>query len=304
MAKIILNEKKYIEEILDTYNGKTYTKPEDLNVSQLIYLLAKYLYEKEDWGEWTSLDGNVYNTPNIWKEKEVVDTETGEISIEKTCKTSNLSNDALYLANKIDNILLKFEITGYDTVKMMKQIKKACRTVIKYDLKLKRNENGVPLLSDELENIKKCDSDRERKILFTCYIYARYKNKNGRIDEDIVKKKLFDMANVSGTKLELNKVIKSLREKGLISQTFINSDITIWVKMGHGEEVMRVTDFDTLGNQIIVYLRDDYKMCECCNKKLVKIKSKTKIPKYCKACKKNVHCEQQKNYRKRGLDEG
>lgn len=285
MAKIILNEKKYMEEILDTYDGEKYTKPEDLNINQLIYLLAKYLYENEEWEAWESLDGNTYHTPNIWKEIEKVDPETGEIIIEKEYKNNMLTNETVYLANKLDNMLLQFELKEYDSVKIVKQLRKACRTVIRYDLKLKCNENGIPLLSDELENIKKCDTDRERKILFTCYIYARYKNKKGRIDEDVVKKKLFDMANVSGTKLELNKVIKSLREKGFISQNMINSDITIWVKMGHGEEVMRVTEFDTLGNQIVVYLRKDYKMCEKCGKKLVKIKSKTKIPKYCKGCK-------------------
>lgn len=294
MGKILLNEKEYIENILNSFNGEKYDLSlVDVSQSQLIYLLAKYMYQIEEWDEWESLDGSTYKTPKIWKEKEIgVNTETGEILIERKCKSSVLSNDAMYLANKIDNILLQFGYEGYESFRMIKQIKKACSTVIKYDLRLKENTNGIPLLSDELENIKNCDTDREKKLLFTCYIYARYKNKNGRIDDDIVKKQLFDMANVSGTKLELNKVIKNLREKGYISQSFVNSNITIWVNLGSGKEVFTVTNFNTLGNQIIAYLKPDYKMCEVCGR-LIKIKSKHDgSSKYCSKCANNIKLEQ------------
>lgn len=292
MGKILLNERKYIEDILNSFDGEKYNLSlVDVSQSQLIYLLAKYVYENECWTEWESLDGNTYKTPNIWKEEKVVDTGTGEILINRKCKSNILNDDAMYLANKVDNILMKFGYDGYESFKMIKQIKKACSTVIKYDLRLKENTDGIPLLSDELENIKNCDTDREKKLLFTCYIFARYKNKNGRIDDDIVKKQLFDMANISGTKLELNKVIKSLREKGYINQSFINSNITIWVKMGSGKEVLKVTDFDTLGKQIIAYLKPDYKMCEVCGK-LIKIKSKYDgSSKYCNKCAKEKHNE-------------
>lgn len=282
MSKIILNEKEYIENVLNSYDGEKYNLSlVDVSQSQLIYLLAKYVYQNENWSEWESLDGNIYKTPKIWKEEKLVDTETGEIFIDKKCKSNILSTDALYLANKVDNMLLLFNYPDYESFKMLRQIKKACSTVIKYDLRLKENCSGVPLLSDELENIKNCDTDREKKLLFACYIYARYKNKNGRIDDDIVKKQLFDMANVKGSKLELNMVIKSLREKGYISQSFVNSNITIWVNMGSGEEIFSVTDFNTLGNQIMVYLKENYKMCECCHR-LIKFTSNSQ--KFCEKC--------------------
>ena len=292
MAKILLNELDYIENILSSCKNRKCNKDlVDVSQSQLIYLLAKYLYLKEDWGEWESKDGNKYTTPNIWTEKEVIDYDTGEIIIERKCSSKALGEKATYLANKLDNVLLQFDFENYQSYLMFNQLKKACSTVIRYDLQLKNFSHGIPLLSDELENIKQCESDREKKILFTCYIYARYKDKNGRIDDDIVKKQLFDMANVKGTKLELNKVIKSLREKGFISQSFVNSNITIWVNMGNGEEVLNVTDFNTLGNQIMVYLKPDYKMCECC-KKPFKIKSKyDSSSKYCNKCTKEQTLE-------------
>ena len=288
MSKIILNELEYIKNILD----KCDKDEVDISQSQLIYLIAKYLYMNEDWGIWKSKDGNEYNTPKIWIEKELVNTETGEIIIDRKCNSKVLTEKSIYLANQVDNIMLKFGFDNYETYLMFNQLKKACSTVIKYDLRLKKYTTGIPLLSDELENIKNCETDREKKVLFACYIYARYKNKNGRIDDDIVKKQLFDMANVKGTKLELNKVIKSLREKGYISQSFINSNITVWVKMGFGEEVLNVTDFNTLGNQIMVYLKPNYKMCQCC-KRPFKIKSKYDgSSKYCGKCAYKIKLEQ------------
>lgn len=283
MAKIILDERVYIENIIKSFDGEKYDKSlVDVSQSQLVYLLAKYLYEEEDWGSWVSIDGNEYFTPNIWNEKEKIDLETGEILIEKTFSSKLLSEKSVYLANKLDNILLKFDFDSYESYKMFDQLKKACSTVIRYDLRLKSFPNGVPLLSDELENIKKCETNREKKVLFACYIYARYRGKNGRIDDDIVKKKLFDMANVKGTKLELNKVIKGLREKGFINQDYINSNITIWVILGNGDEVFRVTDFNTLGNQLLVFLNSNYKICEFCKKRLIKrVKTHDRSSKYC-----------------------
>ena len=289
MPKIILDEVKYVKEVLETFDGNKYNKESvDVTQSQWIYLLAKYLYETEDWGTWTDDDGVEYSTPKIWKKVEDVDKETGEIKTVKKFISKALSDKATYLANKVDNIMLQFEFDDYVSYLMFPQLKKACSTVLKYDLRLKSYPKGIPLLSDELENIKQCETDREKKLLFTCYIFARYRDKGGRIDDDIVKKQLFDMANVSGTKLELHKVIKSLREKGFISQSFVNSNITIWVKMGTGKEVLRVMDFDTLGKQIMVYLKHDYKMCECCSK-LIKIKSKYDgSSKYCKKCAQSI----------------
>lgn len=302
MSKILLNELTYIENILNSYKDGKYNKDlVDVSQSQLIYLLAKYLYLKEDWGEWESKDGNKYYTPKIWIEKEIVDKETGEILVERKCSSKTLGEKATYLANKLDNVLLQFDFENYQSYLMFNQLKKACSTVIKYDLQLKNYINGIPLLSDELENIKRCETDREKKVLFACYIYARYKDKNGRIDDDIVKKQLFDMANVKGTKLELNKVIKSLREKEFISQSFVNSNITIWVDMGSGEEILNVTDFNTLGNQIMVYLKPDYKMCECC-KRPYKIKKHDYSSKYCTSCANKLHKEQDKEYQRKKYD--
>lgn len=248
MSKLIMNEKAYIEKILESHE-----KDIDISMSQLIYLLVKYFYIKEE----------LHN-----KDDEEVDNYKKNI-------------ETLYV--DVDLELQKFNFDNYYSFKYKKQIIDACRVVLRYDLKLKECDS-IPLLSDELEKIKMCENDRERKLLFTFYIYARFKDKNGKIDEDVIKKDIFKMANINSTKLEMNRIIKSLREKGFISQNFINDNINIWVKFGSGEEVMSIKSLDNLGNQIIAYLNKDKKMCECCGK-IIKIKSKKDFStKYCKAC--------------------
>ena len=102
------------------------------------------------------------------------------------------------------------------------------------------------------------------------------------------------MANINSTKLEMNRIIKSLREKGFISQNFINDNINIWVKFGSGEEVMSIESLNNLGNQIIAYLNKDKKMCECCGK-IIKIKSNNGRPvQYCKECAALINREKTK----------
>ena len=248
MPKLIMNEKAYIEKTLESHE-----KDIDISMSQLIYLLVKYFYIKEE----------LYN-----EDDEEVDNYKKNI-------------ETLYV--DVDLELQKFNFDNYYSFKYKKQIIDACRVVLRYDLRLKECDS-IPLLSDELEKIKMCENDRERKLLFTFYIYARFKDKNGKIDEDVIKKDIFKMANINSTKLEMNRIIKSLREKGFISQNFINDNINIWVKFGSGEEVMSIESLDNLGNQIIAYLNKDKKMCECCGK-IIKIKSKNGRPvQYCKEC--------------------
>lgn len=244
-----MNEKEYIEKILESHEEKDI----DISMSQLIYLLVKYFYIKEE----------LHN-----KDDEEVDNYKKNI-------------ETLYI--DVDLELQKFNFDNYYSFKYKKQIIDACRVVLRYDLRLKECDS-IPLLSDELEKIKMCENDREKKLLFTFYIYARFKDKNGKIDEDVIKKDIFKMANINSTKLEMNRIIKSLREKGFISQNFINDNINIWIEFGSGEEIMSVESLDNLGNQIIAYLNKDKKMCECCGK-IIKIKSKKDFStKYCKAC--------------------
>lgn len=283
MPKLIMNEKKYVEKILDTHDVADI----DITMEQLIYLLVKYFYENETWHD---QDGCIVDKPLIYKE-----TENDGDKKEYNKEVFKSTLDILYV--DVDLELQKFNFEKYYSFKYKNLILNACNIVLKYDLKLKEYDY-IPLLSDELENIKQCENDRERKLLFTLYIYARYKNKNGKIDEDAVKKDIFKMANINSTKLEMNKIVKSLRDKEFISQNFINDNINIWVTLGTGEEVMNVISFDNLGNQIIAYLNKDKKMCECCGR-IIKIKSKTCPPRYCNDCAYKIKNEQTKNSVKR-----
>ena len=269
MKELILNEKKYIEEILETHEQK---EP----LFQMIHYLSRYYY------------------PTL-EEKEIIKVvHKRDGSEEETINYKVLNEQIDILSKLVHEELLKFNYDGYALYKWEEEIRKACSLTIKYRLTLREFE-FIPLLSDELENIKKCDTDREKKLLFTLYIFARYKGRHGRIDTEYVKKTIFDLANINGTTLEKHKVVASLREKGFIIQNFINDDINIWVPLGNGEPVFEITSLNRLGNQILAHLKSTdkitYKTCEKCGRI---IKMNSTVHKYCQACYKINHKEQQK----------
>lgn len=189
----------------------------------------------------------------------------------------------------VSNQMKDFEFKDYYESKWYNSIMKACDIVIKYKIKAKENEK-ISLYESELDNIKKCNSDRHKKLLFAIYIIARYKEKNGKIDKQIMKKEIFDCANINGTKKDKAILINELWKDGFIEQNFINDDISISIKLSNGteEEVLQVTSLKNLGNQILAYLKDDYKQCTNCGK-LIKIKGKNS--QYCDECAEKIESE-------------
>lgn len=268
MKEFILNEKKYIEEILETHDNSKES------LFQMIHYLSRYYYstlEKRD------IVKNVHKRDG---------------SDEQAIDYKVLNEQIDILEKLVHEELLKFNYDDYALYKWREEIRKACSLTIKYNLTLKEFES-IPLLSDELEKIQQCDTDREKKLLFTLYIFARYKGRNGRIDTEYVKKTIFDLANINDTTLEKHKIVASLRDKGFIFQNFINDDINIWVPMGTGEPVMEVLPIgelgklDKLGNQLIAYLKSqidekyNYKICARCGC-IIKVKSNSQ--KFCDKC--------------------
>ena len=264
MKEFILNEKKYIEEILETHDNSKES------LFQMIHYLSRYYYstlEKRD------IVKNVHKRDG---------------SDEQAIDYKVLNEQIDILEKLVHEELLKFNYDDYALYKWREEIRKACSLTIKYNLTLKEFES-IPLLSDELEKIQQCDTDREKKLLFTLYIFARYKGRNGRIDTEYVKKTIFDLANINDTTLEKHKIVASLRDKGFIFQNFINDDINIWVPMGTGEPVMEVLSLDKLGNQILAYLKPGHKMCDKCGR-IIKINNR--VHRCCKTCAKKIHDEQ------------
>lgn len=190
--------------------------------------------------------------------------------------------------DKVIEEMEKFNFEKYCEIKWYDTIHKFCDIVINYDLKLK-NYEYIPLYEHELENIKKCKKDKYKKLLFTIYILARYKNKElknkdnfYRIDKTLLQKDLFDCANIRCTKKDKALMINELWKDGYIEQSFINDDVSISVELNNqGKEVMKITNLDNLGNQILAYLKPNYKQCSICGK-LIRIKGRNS--QYCEQC--------------------
>lgn len=199
--------------------------------------------------------------------------------------------------DKVREVFESFNFSDYYVTKWNDTFIKSCDIVNKYDIDLK-DYGYIPLYKSELENIKELKKDKFKKLLFTIYILSRYKDKEKKnetgvykLDKQILKKPLFDHANITGTKKDKALMINSLWKDGYIKQNYVNDDISISIDLSEGneEEVLKVYTLDNLGNQIIAYLKPNYKQCQNCGK-LIKIKKGAGRPqKYCEQCYKKIN---------------
>ena len=152
--------------------------------------------------------------------------------------------------------------------------------------RLKTHES-IPLYRSEYEKILSCKADKEKKLLFTLYILARYTGKYGWVY--IPRKDIFNLANVSYNK-DSKILIRNLLQQVLIKNTKKVDDTKIGVELDDVAEdiTMKIYNMENLGNQFMVHLKPDYKLCECCNK-IIKIKGANS--KYCKICAKKKESE-------------
>lgn len=201
------------------------------------------------------------------------------------------------LIEYVKQTLTTLNLSYYYEYQYDSRITKICGKVYKERLKL-REDNFVPLYQEELDWVNSFKKDRDKKFIFACLIIARYYNTEGWVN--LKCSELFKLANITMTTKDRNIYIGEMIRSGHISDSLKNSNLNIKINLCKSKNVvMEINNFDNLGNQILVKVKDKTKMCECCGK-LIKIKSKYDgSTKYCKDCKDDIHCEQQKQYRKR-----
>lgn len=248
MAKMILNENQFLDDLLKNRSEENLNKV-GLSKTQLVFLLAK-------------------------KYKDY---------------------------NKLREVFESFNFSDYYVTKWNDTFIKSCDIVNKYNIDLK-DYGYIPLYKSELDNINKLKKDKFKKLLFTIYILARYKDKEKKnetgvykLDKQILKKPLFDHANVTGTKKDKALMINYLWKEGFIKQNYVNDDISIAIDLSEGneEEVLKIYTLDNLGNQIMAYLKPNYKQCKNCGK-LIKVKGNKTM--YCDKCASFIKNEQNKTY--------
>lgn len=274
----ILNEKKYIEDVLAS--GK---KPEDISIGYLIVLIAKYYhadYDKED-------DLNKFVKEKISKFN--ID---GYEEYAYAKRIKDFCN-ALYSSEDQENDNIS------PTSKKKKKSKKINKSFREYEY--------IPIYKSELEKINTLPNDRQKKFMFTLYAIARYMNCNGWVNKKDSQgvTEIFKLANVSLTTDKKNELLYELHKNGYIYFGKEVNNLNIRVDMANDtdEIVYKITNFSNLGNQYIGNFKEGYKQCANpgCGRK-IRITNNRKM--YCSKCYKELNAldakERMKKYREKG----
>ena len=192
----------------------------------------------------------------------------------------------------------EFNFSGifYQEYKYDSYLKNLCEKLLSGEISHQlRDIESVDIYQSEIDIIKKCENDKQKKLLFTLYVLAKINNTNGWVNYDL--KDICSLANVTATITDRSLLIYELYKNGLLDQNNRIDKLGYKVELGSPDEkvVLTISSFKNIGNQYIANFKPGWKMCECCGK-LFKIKSKHDgSSKYCKQCAKNIFNEQCKN---------
>ena len=203
----------------------------------------------------------------------------------------------LEIENSVCEQMSKFniDVRYYQEYKCRLRVKKICNAIKEGKLDLLREYESIPLYKSEYDKIMSCENDKEKKFLFTVCILARYTDKYGWVYNP--KNEMFKLANISSTTKGHKEIIYNLLHSGLIKNTKKVDDVKIGVDIADVSEeiVFEISNINNLGNQFMAFIKDDYKLCECCGK-LIKITNNRQ--KYCKKCYEKINCEMTNNRQK------
>lgn len=156
------------------------------------------------------------------------------------------------------------------------------------------NIDSVPIMEEDIIEIRELKNSYQRKLLFTLLMYARlFSLKKGEDREWIGSKQeeIFKSANLDKLSVvNQDYVVADLIELGKISYDFKVDGLGIKVNHLHnnGKKILSLTSFENLGNFIEDYINITYnghKVCTVC-KKTYKPKAKDYSSMYCEKCKK------------------
>lgn len=185
------------------------------------------------------------------------------------------------VCNKMNEYNLNIDI--YQEYKFKPKMMSLFKSLADEKIDRLKTYDSIPLYKTEYEKVMSCETDKEKKLLFTLFILARHTNRYGWVY--IPRKEIFKLANISYNK-DCKSMIRNLLQRGLIKNTKKVDDTKIGVDLADesDEIIMEVKEITSLGNQFLVHIKQGYKLCECCNK-MIKIKSKYDgSTRYCKYC--------------------
>lgn len=200
------------------------------------------------------------------------------------CEYGNM--DLQEITDTVFNKMREYNLTvvAYQEYKANELIKRLYSAINNDKMGKLRSYDSIHLYKSEYDKIMQCETDREKKVLFTIYILARYTDHYGWVYNS--ESEIYKLANVSSTTKNKVDVFALLLSNGFIKDTKKVNDLKIGIDLSDGNEeiVLEVYDLKNVGNQFIAFIKDDYIMCKECGK-LVKIKSKYDgSTQYCEKC--------------------
>lgn len=276
--KIILNNKKIIEDIL-----KTHIIPEENGVRSVISMMIKLFHE-----QYLSDKDEEYNTQynkRVDMNKELRLERKNEGKTFSPIIASEDKNERDYLVEKVKHEMKEFnlKVTVYEEYRFINYIKEQCKLTIGFNRKL-RDINCISILKEEGEYINKVGlNDNEKKILFTLFCICKTQSNNGYVCLDYISDtELFKMANVTGTRDKKMGLLYELGCKEIIRTSMKGIYITEYSEIERGDSIdFTIYEFENLGNTFLNKYKEGYKMCDVCGK-LIKIKGANQ--KYCDKC--------------------
>ena len=214
--------------------------------------------------------------------------------------------DAESLSKIVKEKLLEFDLENYQEYKYHNKIMKICTSLFDGSIdKNFREQEYIPIYENELKLIESLPNDRQKKLMFTFFVLARYMDCDGWINKKTSKgiSEAFKLANVTLTSDKRNELLHELYSNGYISFGKKVDNLNIKVQLDDsGEVVYKVKEFNNIGNQYIGNFKKGYKQCKCCGKK-IKIKSeKDYSTKYCDKCSYEKHKEINRNSMKKARE--
>lgn len=204
------------------------------------------------------------------------------------------------LIDIVKSKMLEFDIFEYQEYLYINKIKVICAAICDPESTVRnlKEIEYIPIYKKELDVINTLKLDREKKIMFTLYAVARYRNSYGwtNIKNSAGISGLFQLADVILPSDKRNILLHYLYTNGYIEFGKKIDNLNIRVNLiSKGDIAYKIKDFEHLGNQFIGNFKNGYKMCAAPNC-FKYIKANGHNTRYCKQCSDEKRVERYKKY--------
>lgn len=154
--------------------------------------------------------------------------------------------------------------------------------------------DSIYIYADELAKIKTLDLKQEQRVAFSLLCISKYwdaVNPKNNGWTNISEADLMRMSNVVATAEKRCRILRNLRDKGLIafSKRIDNLNLQVTFSSKDGAVIIPITDFRNLGNQYSMYYGESFIHCQHCG---LVVRKKSNRHKYCAECASEIYVKQ------------